>query len=310
MAVSETTIKNGTATTGDFQEFCKAINVAMAAAGWKKTTDTGQIVNTTVTNPALETKAGFEIWTMEDKLQATLPVFLRIDYGNSTATTNHCIWVSLSITGTNGAGVLSAPTSNTWQLNCWKTPGAASYQLWMSGATNRITMFHGVGTNANAQSPFGFTIERDHNTAGEDTTDGVFITTFTGSANGLQSAWDCQYVAASGSQPGAVGNSNTGSANRLPMPWYTTENTTATLGTNVAVIPLFMPKGPLRQVSQCVAGYVAGDITNNTKLSMEEYGKAGTWRTIGTWVAYMDGAGVADTTVTSGAHHGCMIHWE
>jgi hypothetical protein len=67
-----------------FRAWGSGIAAQIAAMGLVQTSDTGQINWVTVARPALNTIAGYEIWRFNDALQATKPVFIRIDYGTSS----------------------------------------------------------------------------------------------------------------------------------------------------------------------------------------------------------------------------------
>lgn len=97
-----------------------------------QTADTGQINWTTVTKPAAQTKAGYEIWKMTD---TGLPdIYIKIEYGIGApvAASTCTIWVTIG-TGTNGAGTLTGATQ------------ALDVPVAMSSASN-------ANTNANSAS--------------------------------------------------------------------------------------------------------------------------------------------------------------
>lgn len=92
----------------DFRLWGGGISAAIAAVGLVKTADTGQIDWATVVNPStVNQKRGYEIWRFADALQATHPVFIRLDYGSGpTASANPQIWYTVG-TATNGAGTIT-----------------------------------------------------------------------------------------------------------------------------------------------------------------------------------------------------------
>ena len=89
-----------------FREWGLELNTKLAAAGLVKTADTGQIDWATVVRPAGSGDGGYEIWRMNDAMQATAPVFFRIDYGTNTSLSSPRIHITTG-TAVNGAGVLS-----------------------------------------------------------------------------------------------------------------------------------------------------------------------------------------------------------
>jgi hypothetical protein len=56
------------------------IHNSLIAFGWIRTSDTGQIDFSTVTRPTTtNTYQGYAVYRMADSLQATCPVYIRID---------------------------------------------------------------------------------------------------------------------------------------------------------------------------------------------------------------------------------------
>lgn len=89
-----------------FREWGLELNTKLAACGLVQTSDTGQVNWTTVTRAGTNANAGYEIWRFADSIQATAPIFIRIDYGTSSNVSAPRIMVTVG-TGTNGAGTLT-----------------------------------------------------------------------------------------------------------------------------------------------------------------------------------------------------------
>lgn len=87
----------------DFRQWGAGIAAQLAAIGLVKAADTGQIDWTTVLRPTANLYAGYEIWRFNDSLQATLPVFIKIEYGVGNLLDRLALRVQVS-TSTNGAG--------------------------------------------------------------------------------------------------------------------------------------------------------------------------------------------------------------
>ncbi|MGV8959197.1 MAG: hypothetical protein ACOH1V_02260 [Stenotrophomonas sp.] len=81
----------------------------LSAAGLVQTTDTGQINPATVVGAA-STISGYSIHRFADALQATAPVFIKIEYGNSTSYASFQSAYTIG-TGTDGAGNLTGVVS-------------------------------------------------------------------------------------------------------------------------------------------------------------------------------------------------------
>lgn len=90
----------------EFRLWGSELNTKLAAVGLVQTADTGQINWVTVVRAGVNSEAGYEIWRMNDTLQGTAPVFLRIGYGTATAVNNPRIQITLG-TGSDGAGVIT-----------------------------------------------------------------------------------------------------------------------------------------------------------------------------------------------------------
>jgi hypothetical protein len=89
-----------------FRAWGADLSAAFAEVGLVKTADTGQINWTTVSRPATNTVAGYEIWRYADS-----SVFLKIEYGNGQSTNDS---FTLHITvgqNSNGSGTLTGATS-------------------------------------------------------------------------------------------------------------------------------------------------------------------------------------------------------
>lgn len=91
-------------TNESFRIWGKAISDRLSSM-LVKTTDTGQIDWTTVNKPSQGVTAGYEVYRFDDALQATAPIFIRIDYGSSSASGGTTPMLSYTIAdGTDGAG--------------------------------------------------------------------------------------------------------------------------------------------------------------------------------------------------------------
>lgn len=88
-----------------FRAWGSEIGVKLAAINLVQTADTGQINWATVTLPGANTSGGYEIWRFNDSLQATAPIYFRIDY--NTANANQPKIVVTVGTGSNGSGTIT-----------------------------------------------------------------------------------------------------------------------------------------------------------------------------------------------------------
>lgn len=107
MTTSAPTITFDNTSDATFRAWGLAISTALQAVGLTKTTDTGQIDFTTVLTPGTANLArGYEMYRLTDSLNATKPVFMKIEYGSGSAATYPGVWITFSNL-TNGAGTLT-----------------------------------------------------------------------------------------------------------------------------------------------------------------------------------------------------------
>lgn len=121
--------------TAKLRAWGSAISACLVASGLTVTADTGQVNWTTVTwSNATNTKMGYEVYRFNDTLQATSPIYFRIDYGTGGSSSNPSTWLTVG-TGSDGAGNITgtaagmASTSNNFQTtantNANNTVGAS-----------------------------------------------------------------------------------------------------------------------------------------------------------------------------------------
>lgn len=184
-----------------FRDWGSTISSAISTVGWVQTSDTGQINWTTVTYPtAADTSKGYEIWRMNDSLQSTAPLFLKIEYGSGGGAGFPALWVTVG-TGTDGAGNLTGQVSTRRNLRCGNytatlTPG------FVSGTSSRLLIGFCIGNNGNnGVVTYGMvvSVERSHDTSGADTSGGALILTWSNS--GPAPTTGSQYLPSSGTIP-------------------------------------------------------------------------------------------------------------
>lgn len=169
MAIFETNAPTTNASDAEFRKWGKAISDGFAAAGWvKHGTD---IDWATVATPTGAGAKGYEIWRMNDALQATAPVFLKIEYGEGTTTDRPQIWLTLG-NGADGGGNITlanaqTPVRHVLTAAAGFTVSAAETPMWISGSTSRIGV--ALWVTAAAASTGTFFVERSKNNAGANT---------------------------------------------------------------------------------------------------------------------------------------------
>jgi len=192
MSVYTTSIAPSTTTTALIRAIAHFIVDQLAAWGWVQASDTGQTATDSL--PALTgawTTSGIQIWRMNDALQSTAPVFLRIEFRSGSPGGSPDIKISVG-TGTNGAGVLTGQVSDVIDVatTVYGTTVRTSYA---SGASNRcaFALFSG---DQNTTDHLFWSIERSKDADGNDTADGIIIIGVS-----PNSTYSTQYIPASGS---------------------------------------------------------------------------------------------------------------
>lgn len=164
-------------TDADCRAWAQHIHNTLSNAGWVQTADTGQINLSTFTQPTIANeKRGYEIWRMNDALQATVPVFMRIDYGSSGSANSIGIWMTFG-TGSNGSGTITTP--------CYLPPTSAPIAGTVSAGATEKGDCYGAGTpswfacslfvSTSGSRILGFGVERTHDEYGSDTTEGLLF---------------------------------------------------------------------------------------------------------------------------------------
>lgn len=227
MATATANLTPTNATDAQFRAWGSGIAAQLAAMGLVQTGDTGQINWTTVTVGAVvNTALGYEIWRFADSLQATAPIYIKIEYGQGSPVANPSLWFTFG-TGSNGAGTLTGPISTRRQLT-WTAYATNSLTCYFSGDTNRFgAALFCQGTGASGTIAGYFSFERTKDSTGADTDLGLLI------------AWK---FAVSNSFEQLFWNRTTGTpANNPEGSWGAMFNagTTGKNGTQVAVYPLF-----------------------------------------------------------------------
>jgi len=112
----------------EFRAWGLELSNALTACGLPKSGDTGQIDWATVSRPAANTSAGYEIRYFNDSLHATKPFYIRIEFRSADVNTRPQMRISAA-SATNGAGTLSGTTyfsaTDTCATNM--TPAAGNY---------------------------------------------------------------------------------------------------------------------------------------------------------------------------------------
>jgi len=126
----------------------KQVSDTLLECGLVKCADTGQI-NWTTAVYTLQTIAGYEIWRFDDALQATAPIYIKIEYGVGAV---NCLRMYVNVgQGTDGAGNLTGLTSRRQDYIATTSSAIPLNTYWMSYFNyNPVMGFLGVQYGINA----------------------------------------------------------------------------------------------------------------------------------------------------------------
>lgn len=251
-------------TTAHFRAWGLAHNTALAAVGQVQTADTGQINWTTVAAPgAGNTSQGYEIWKFADTLQATTPIFYKIEYGSGAATADPSLWFTIG-TSSDGAGNITGTTMYArTQVALTSSDTTNMFDTYVSGTSGRIAVALWVGrsgTVPGTQFPLQWGIERSKDNNGNDTATAFMLGI---SANTPGNQW--QWMKPTAPQPGIE------TSFIVAMP---TVNTSMTDGTTTGfAIPVpFSPSPQNPGYNWMLFRLQPGDFTNYTIAGLTVYG--------------------------------------
>ena len=175
----------------------------VTVGGWTVAADINQtlpsaLLHATVANA----KQGFRIYRMNDALQATAPVFMRIDYGSGNAGVPAVPGVFLTLgTGSNGSGTITGQVLLNLQMGPVTNGINAPCRSYGSASTNRVAI--GMFITPAAALPLAFSVERTKDSTGADTPEGLLLVgcSFTTSTVTLCRSGYCVFGTALASQP-------------------------------------------------------------------------------------------------------------
>jgi hypothetical protein len=182
--------------TAQWQAWVNEFDAALIAYGWLRSGDTGEAsMPTAVTRPT--TTATWPIWVvykMNDSLQSTTAVYMRIDYGTGGQVDTPSIKFQITIGGTNGSGTLTGNVS-TQQTFSGQSPPSTATPFRTSGSSSSFRLL--AWTKVAGQS-WAICVERDKDSSGADTTSGVNYVVAWCSNNVSGVGLASQYLALSG----------------------------------------------------------------------------------------------------------------
>lgn len=239
-----------------FRAFFQFWHDGFANGNWIQTSDTGQINLTTVTKPvAANTVAGYEVWRMDDALQATAPVFLKIEYGTGAANASTPgIWYTFG-TGSDGSGTLTGTTTVRKQFVS-PSNGGGTFTAMITSDTNRFAYVSNITTAAQTIFFYMFTVERSKDGSGQDTAEALMILAGVNSSM-HQQAWPI------GGAPQTV--------ETIPN-CMIPGNGTGSDGSVISVYPFFFDLGPFLNPMLNVLLTFQANVTTGVPVTVAMYG--------------------------------------
>lgn len=143
MATTTFTFSPNNQTDAAFRAWGQAVSNALAAIGWTKTTDTGQIDWVTVTRPTVSGSArGHEIWRSNDGGGSLTQYFLKIWYGSSVSNADGMgLWIQFG-NATDGASNFVGLSSTQQHCGASNSSGSSTGTLtgYACGAAGRFVI--------------------------------------------------------------------------------------------------------------------------------------------------------------------------
>lgn len=165
------------ASAADFRINCQFAHDTFAL-GLTQTADTGQINLSTVTAPTGGNQSqGYEIWRFNDTLQATKPVYLKVEYGSGSGSQHQfALWFTIG-TGSNGSGTITGTLFSRTQYYGANTAAGTVHNGYGSAANNRFTLAMHLSSGGTSIGHF-YSLERTKDVDGADTAVGLIWATY------------------------------------------------------------------------------------------------------------------------------------
>lgn len=189
MTTSSPSITLVQTTNAEFRAWGLAVSTALGAIGLTQTSDTGQINWTTVATPAgASASQGYEIWRFNDTLQATKPLFFKIEYGSGGAATSPAIWMTVGA-GSDGAGTITGAAIMTRAQKTFNSGVATAFTSYFCYSTTLGALWFFIrGTNGQWMHAIMRTCDTDETPNSEGVHIGTSNTNY-GGGSGTSYLW-------------------------------------------------------------------------------------------------------------------------
>lgn len=176
MAIASFTAKAASSTDALLRDWGSKLSAAIQSVGLVKTGDTGQINWSTVTTGA--GIRGYEIFRFNDTLQASAPIFIKIEYGNPTGSALVMFRTTVG-KGTDGAGNITDVLHSSLANNNSSQNTTTDYVSYVSsgdGSMLNIALF--PDWDASFSPMLKFSLDRSRDAGGNPTATGTFCYRF------------------------------------------------------------------------------------------------------------------------------------
>jgi hypothetical protein len=284
----------------------------VSTGGWSVTTDTGQTLPSALTAAtAVNQKKGYRIYKMGDALQATAPVYMKLEFGSGGGNPPGGaiaagVWPTIGM-GSDGAGNITNILWNGGALTVAPICGN-------NGANNgQATLTNSYGSAASGRFSLGmfvstvlselamvFTLERSKNEFGEDTDDGLLLLSsnvaFVGGGGVQASVSESRYmIYRYDTQPsGEIGLSYA----------LTVKNPSDAYGAVGVAVPIHF-KGIAQQPGENAVIANGSDITAESSFQIPIYGHTRTYKHLNVVTAHKSRTGVGSAIADSAVRF-CM----
>lgn len=280
-------------TDAEFRTWVAGVIEGVTAVGMVQTADTGQINTTTVVKPAANTMAGYSIHRLFDTLQATAPVFMKVEYGSAPGSAASPSMFITYGSGTDGAGTLTGRVSNRVQAyassSLTATTGVKNNYFFSNGSS--FSMMLGTEFNvANSLFLVAFTcVERTLNQDGTPNNYGFYVIAASSGASNSSQCVPYSNILAIPSSTGVPS---------CIFP-YGHFYTTGSDGADISFFPHTTATPRVHGAQRVVFGAYQNDLTKYSSIPLTVYGVVSTYVALGNLVNTMGGNGSASVSAAS-----------
>jgi len=285
MSTSNYTVAPSNASDAAFRAWGLALHTALAAV-LTYVTQTGEIDFTTVVAPASTNQSkGFRVYRFNDAHQATLPVFIRVDFGSgASAATHPAIKVQVGM-ATNGSGTLSVPVTGNLmtaqQIDAQQIGSASTFDCYVSGGDGRVTVCLWPLFWTTAQKPMAFSVERNRDETGATEDQAVFCDFLGNVSSSNPTIFTMNKL-------GVTTSNVLSTFAKIP---YLQGFTTATFGLRMAVFPIIhYSLAKVWNAGTSFFFYSETDLNGNDAVSFDVYGVSHTYIPTQRGIGFLEGS--------------------